>query len=163
MKSSNTIKIKGHWKFIVRNIITGEKRIYEYDNLVPTVGRTAMATQIAGNNTQEMQAISIEIGTGTNAPANGDTALQTPTHRKAIGSGANVSNVATISVNYSVADLALGATTTFREAGLIGHGNTTTAQATTVGGTGILYSRVAINVSVSVVEELSAEFTYTFS
>lgn len=158
----NGVVCEGHYKFYAINEQTGEKRLAgEYWNLVPTVARQAMAAQIAGTNSQEMQGISIELGTGTTAPANGDTAMETPTHRKALGSAAIASNVATLSAYFSSSDL--GGAYTFKEVGLIGDGSATAAQPTTVGGTGILYSRSAINVSVSAVEAITIEYTITFS
>lgn len=162
IKKKSSVGIRGHYKFIIKDAKTGKiKRIQEYDNLVPTIGRAAMAAQMAGTNSQEMEAISIELGTGTTPPVNGDTAMETATHRKAVASAAGSNNIATISVNFTTGDLA-GAFT-FKEAGLLGDGSAVTCQPSTVGGTGILYSRVAINVAVSAVESLTVEFTYTFS
>jgi len=163
IKLSGGVACKGVYKFIVTNKVTGKQREYVYENLVPTIGRAAIADQIAGVNSAELEAISVEIGTGTTAPANGDTAMETPTNRKAILSAATSSNVATVSTNFTVGDLALGGTTIFREAGIIADGSAVTTQAAVVGGTGILLSRVAINVSVTVVEALTVEFTFTIT
>jgi len=155
------IAIKGEYKFTIKNEKTGKERILIYRNLVPTIAKAAHADQAAGVNAVELEHTAIGLGTGTNAPAAGDTALQTPTHRKAISSGAAVSNVATVSVNFTVADL--GGAFTFKEAGLLGDGSAVTCQSGTPGGTGILYSRVAINVAVSAAESLTVEFTYTYT
>lgn len=161
IKALNGVACIGIYTIEVVDEKTGIARKYVYKNLVPTVGRQALAAQIAGTNSQEMQGISIELGTGTTAPANGDTAMETATHRKALGSAAISSNVATLSTFFSAADLA-GAFT-FREVGLIGDGSAVAAQAAVVGGTGILYSRVAINVAVTAVEAITIEYTITFT
>jgi len=155
------INVVGNYLFKVFNQDGKFVRRYFYRNLVPTIGRSALADQIAGVNTQEMEEISIELGTGTTPPANGDTAMETPTHRKAIASAATSNNVATLAVNFTTGDL--GGAYTFKEAGMLGDGSAVTCQAAVVGGTGILYSRVAISVAVSAVESLTVEFTYTFT
>jgi hypothetical protein len=155
------IAIKGEYKFIIKDELTEKKRVIKYTNLVPTIGKSSHASQIAGTNTAEMQATAIELGTGTNAPAAGDTALQTPTHRKAIASAATASNIATLSVNFTVGDL--GGAYTFKEAGLLGDGMAVTCQNATPGGTGILYSHVAINIAVSATESVTIEFSYTYT
>lgn len=161
IRAFNGVAVVGHYKITKINEKTGQRKVYDYYNLVPTIGRQAMADQIAGTNSQEMQGISIELGTGTTAPTNGDTAMETATHRKALGSAAIASNVATLSAYFSSTDL--GGAYTFREVGLIGDGSATAAQAAVVGGTGILYSRSAINVSVTAVESLTIEYTIQFN
>jgi hypothetical protein len=157
----DTLKVVGHYLFKIFDQEGNLLRRHFYRNLVPTIAKSSMAQQFAGTNSVELQATAIELGTGTNAPAAGDTALQTPTHRKAVSSAAASNNIATLSVNFTVGDL--GGAFTFKEAGILGDGSAVTCQNATPGGTGILYSHVAINIAVSSVESITCEFTYTYS
>lgn len=154
-----TIGIKGMWSWKIHDAITGElKREGSMPNLVPTVGKTALAAQISNQNTTNVgDNLFVALGSNTTPPAAGDTQLGTETTRKAVGSTAFLFGTASIAVFFAAGQ----ATGTHREFGLFGDGNTTTASI--AANSGILYSHVAVNVTVSATETLTITFDITFS
>lgn len=126
---------------------------FVYENIVPTVGRTMIANNLGNNSPTNVPYIKYaEVGTGTNAPANGDTTLQTSTYRNAIASRTNASNIAYATAFYGATETS----GTFREAGIFCDGTATQ-------GTGVLLSRVAINVTKTTSETLTIDWTLTIS
>ena len=154
MNIKEQIALKGHYKFTIRDKATGKvKRVYEYENLLPTVGRTMIAdnlTNAAPDNAMRVNYVA--LGSGVTAPANGDTTLQTETYRNVVASETNANNVAYITGFFSATET----TGTYRECGLFSNG---TASANT----GILLSRVAINITKSNTETLTLDWTLTIS
>lgn len=148
------LKIKGHYRFTLRNIVDGSFRVFEYDNLIPTAGRAALADNLtnASPSVTPLRVNYTAVGTGTTAPANGDTTLETETFRKATSSATSSNNVAYFTAFYTAAEVS----GTFREAGLFIDG---TASANT----GTLFSRVAINITKSTLETLTIDYTLTIS
>jgi len=151
-------QLKGHYHIVVEDIHTGIKRTYDYDNLIPTVGLTAFAAQMSGDNTKEI-GDNLYIGVGSNvaAPAAGDTTLGTEVARKIAGSTAFAGAVSSISVFFAATE----ATGTHKEFGLFGDGNASTASV--AADSGVLFSHVAANVVVSAIETLTITFELTFS
>ena len=146
------LKLKGHYKFTLKDIHTGVERVFEYENLIPTVGRAAIAshlTNVAPTPTT-LRANFTALGTGVTAPANGDTQLQTETFRKAIASETNSNNIAYMTAFYTAAEVS----GTFFEAGIFIAGTVTV-------NTGTLFSRVAINITKSLTETLTIDYTIT--
>lgn len=156
---SELFAYKGHWKFEVRDAVTGElKRTYEADNLVPTVGKSAHASQWTTSKTKDIgDNMYIACGSNATAPAVADTQLGTEVCRKAISSVASAGAVASIAVFFSATE----ATGTHREFGLFGDGGTTACSVTA--NTGVLYSHVACNVTVGATETLTVTFTITYA
>ena len=147
---SKGLKIKGHLKCTLRNLDGSIVEIKEYDNLVVTAGRTGIASHLtAGSPSPTTLRVNyVALGTGVTAPANGDTTLQTEVYRKATASAANASNVATITGYYTAAETS----GTYREAGLFMSG-------TGAADSGTLLSRVAINITKSVAQTLTIEWS----
>ena len=143
----------GIWRFTIRDEKTGKvKRVYEYKNLIPTVGRTAIANHLS-DATPDIPNLRVNysaLGTNTTAPANGDTQLGTETFRKAIASETNSNNVAYFTAFYTAAEVS----GTFREAALF-------INATATANSGTLFSRVAINITKSLTETLTIDYTVT--
>jgi hypothetical protein len=124
------------------------------NNLIPTVGRAAIASHL-GNVSPSPSVLYpnyVALGTGTNAPANSDTTLQTETYRKLVASRTSASNVAYITGFFATTDT----TGTFRECGLFIDG---TASANT----GTLLSRVTINITKGGTETLTLDWSLTIS
>lgn len=148
------VTLKGVYNFTVRDAVTGEiKRTYYYENIIPTVGRQ----NIANNMTAAVPASSLLInkaalGSGTNTPANTDTILQTETYRNDVASRTNSANIGYVTAFYNATEVS----GTFREIGLFA-GGTATAN------TGVLMSRVAINITKSTSETLTVDWTLTIS
>ena len=148
------IRIKGVYKFTLRDIHTGVERVFEYENLIPTVGRAAIASHLTNVSPTPavLRANYTALGTGVTAPANGDTTLQTETFRKAIASETNANNVAYMTAFYTAAEVS----GTFLEAGIFLNGTGTV-------NTGTLFSRVAINITKSLSETLTIDYTVTIT
>jgi len=146
--------LKGTWKFTIRDAKTNKiKREYIYNNIIPTVGRTLIANQLTdATPTNDPRINYVALGSGTNVPANSDTTLQTETYRNAVASETNSNNIAYITGFFSATEV----TGTFREAGLF-------ADAVDTPDDGVLCSRVAINVTKSVTETLTIDWTLTIS
>ncbi len=131
-------------------------RRVRYKNLIPTVSRQQVAKAITGNitTTTEIKITHQELGTSTQAPANGDTGLITPTAstRKTITSMAFLSNQMNLTSFWAAAE----ATGTWREFGLFINGTATS-------NSGVLFNRVAINIVVAAVDALTVDGTVTIT
>ncbi len=129
-------------------------RVHLFHNIVPTVGRAAIAMHLSNvtPSPSTLMANYSAVGTGTDAPDNADTTLQTETARTVVASRTNSSNVAYITGFFGATDVS----GTLREAALFIAG---TASADT----GTLLSRVAINITKAVTETLTLDWTITIS
>lgn len=154
MKKEEQICLKGHYKFTIRDAKTGKvKRVYEYENIIPTVGRTMLANNLTDPApTNDPRVNYVALGTGTNVPANGDTTLQTEVYRNAVASQTNSNNIAYCTGFFT----AVEDSGTYREAGIFADGGAGAD-------TGVLISRVAINVTKSNTETLTIDWTITIS
>lgn len=137
---------------MLNSICRTEKFVVE--NLLPTVGRTAIAQHLTNvSPTPSALVVNyVALGSGTNAPANGDTTLQTEVFRNAVASRTNSSNIGYITGFYASTDT----NGTYREVGLFING---TASANT----GTLFSRVAVNITKTSVQTLTVDYTITIS
>lgn len=144
----------GIYKFTIRDAKTGKiKRVHEYKNLIPTVGREMIANNLSNvSPTNVMLANKMALGTGVTPPANADTTLETETYRNDVASRTNAQNIAYLTAFYS----ALEVTGTFKEAGIFCDGTGTVD-------TGVLLSRVAINITKSSTETLTIDWTLTIN
>ena len=149
------MKFSVNVKATVRDAKTGKvKRVKHFHSILPTVGRALVAAHL-GTNSPSPASLLVNysaVGTGTNAPANGDTTLQTETARTVIASRTSSSNVAYITGFYGATDVS----GTLKEAGLF-------IGATATSNSGTLFSRVAINVTKSSTETLTLDWTITIS
>jgi hypothetical protein len=131
-------------------------RHVHYSNIIPTVSRQQIAKAITSNLTTltEIEITHQELGTGTTAPANGDTGLQTPSAgtRKSISSMAYSANV----MNFTSFWAATEATGTWREFCLFINGTGTS-------NSGTVFNRVAINITVGSSDALTIDGTVTIS
>jgi len=94
-------------------------------------GKSLILQRLIGTNTYSLNLNYGEIGTGTNAPADSDVALQTPIVREPFANGSISANVASIFFFFSDAVLANG---TYREFGTFVGGSATI-------GTGQIFNR----------------------
>lgn len=154
METKEKVALKGVYKFTIRDAQTGRiKRVYRYENIVPTVGRTMIANNLTATSpTNTPRVTHVALGSGTNTPANADTQLQTETYRNAAASRTNVNNIAYITGFFSATETS----GTYRECGLFSNG-------TGSANSGVLLSRVAINVTKSTSETLTIDWTLTIS
>lgn len=122
-------------------------------NLNPTVGRTMIMNNLTDATPDNTMLIDYtSLGTGTNAPANGDTQLQTEVFRKVTASRSNASNVGYVSAFYTTTETS----GTYRECGL--HSN-----ATATANSGILVVRAAINITKTTSQTLTIDHTLTLA
>lgn len=150
--------MRGKWLFDIEDTVTGKKRHIEEYNIIPTVAKTAFAAQMAGDNSTDIgDNLYVALGSNTTTPAAGDTQLGTEVTRKAASSTSFSGAVCSIATFFAAGE----ATGTHREFGLFGNGNASTASGTA--NTGILFSHVAANVTVSATETLTCTFQITFS
>jgi len=131
--------LKGRMKLILQNIKTGEIEISEwYNNLITTAGKVAILRRLknAGTKANEGMITYLAVGTGTTAPAIGDTTLEAEVERVAISGATSISGT-TLELrgffNSSEANA------TLREAAWTGEDATGDAD------TGTMFNRVAIN------------------
>ena len=153
-KEKENVGLDGVWKFTLRDIITGNEKIYIVHNIIPTVGRAVLANQLTNAiPTPTSPRITFSaLGTGVTAPSNSDTQLQTETFRKAIASETNSNNVAYATAFYTAAEVS----GTFTEAGLFIAGSIAF-------NTGTLFSRVAISITKTLTETLTIDYTVTIT
>jgi len=123
-----------------------------YENIIPTVGRSALAARSANDLTYTNVINYGALGSSGTTPTNSDITLGTETYRKATSSQTNASNIAYISNFYTATET----TGTYAEAGWFIDG---TASADT----GQLFSHFLISVTKSNVETLTVESTFTYS
>lgn len=95
------IKIAGRIRITTRDAETGKikRRTRWMRNLVVSgtnTGRNLIAQRLASTNTFTLNITHGDIGTGTAAPANSDTQLQTPTVRAAVTNQIISNNIATL-------------------------------------------------------------------
>lgn len=127
--------------------------VLEYDNIIPTVGRTLIANNLTDATPDNSMLLNkAAVGTGTNTPVNGDVQLQTETYRNDLASKTNSSNIAYATAFFTATEV----TGTFREAGIF-------ANATATANSGVLFSRVAINITKTNTQTLTLDWTLTIS
>lgn len=124
------------------------------DNLIPTVGRTALAQRLANTLTYTGVVNYAAIGSGTTAPADGDTQLGTEVYRQTMSSQTYTNNIASLSV-FIAAGTATG---THTEGGLFIDG-------TAVADSGQIFSHVLFSPSIvkGALNSLTLDISLTIS
>lgn len=150
-----SIKMFGVYLFTIRDAVTNViiRRSMAF-NLIPTVGRAAIANHLTDPSPSptSLRINFTALGSGSTAPANGDTTLETETFRKAVASQTNLNNVAFATAFYTASE-AVG---THNEAGLF-------IGATITPDSGTLFSRVAITITKTNTETLTIDYTITIT
>lgn len=150
-KLNEIIIPRGVIRLALFDAVTGKlKEIQIYKNLVTTAGKESIASGLQGNTENNQGIITYTaVGTGTNAPALGDTDLQTELFRKLV-SVRSVSNNRAVFQTFFTTSEANGV---LREAGLFGD------DASGTPGSGTLFCRAAINRTKTSNDTLSFEWT----
>lgn len=149
----DTIKITGEIKATIQDAKTGKiKRIYRYKNLIVTVGRSVIAQRLSGTITYSLTINYGALGTGTTAPTNGDTQLETEVYRKAVGSATHEDNIAYVDMFFAAGDC----NGTYKEFGYFIDGSG-------VADSGQLWNRVAVDWTKSATESLTVEGKFTIA
>ena len=71
-------------------------------------GKSLILQRLAGINTYSLNITHCDLGTGTNAPADGNTTLQTPVARQPIATASIASNILTLQFFFASVDLPNG-------------------------------------------------------
>lgn len=122
------------------------------DNLIPTVGRGVFAQRLCGTLTYTGTVNYVALGTGSTAPANGDTQLTTETYRRLIFSATPVNNIAYITGVFTAAEVS----GTFAEVGLFIDG-------TASPNSGQIYSHALAAITKSAIQTLTIDWVVTLT
>lgn len=148
------IGIRGELHIVVRGADGKVKQEVRKKNLVVTAGLTLLANRISDATPSSGCLINyIAVGTGTNAPAAGDTALQTENARKAVTSRTSSAAIAAISTTFNAGDVPAS---TLKEVGMFIDG---TASADS----GTLFCRQNVNVAVTALDSVFVDWRVTFA
>ena len=110
--------------------------VYETPNLITTAGKVLVAKVLMDESGFDTGLTWIEVGTGSTTPGVGDTALVTPTIRKAvISSPTRTGNVVEYRAFFPAADISVDV----KESGIFGH-----STASSTNGTGELFARALV-------------------
>lgn len=120
------IKATGKVSFIFTNTKTGKKDIINVKNLFVTLGKNSIADRLRGADTGRITYCA--IGTGTTAPALGNTQLVSESFRKLISVSSSSANVTTFETFLNESE----GNGTISEAGLFGNLATNTANSGTL-------------------------------
>lgn len=128
--------------------------VHEVTNLIPTAGRSVLAQRLAGTTTYSGTVNYMAVGSGTAAPANGDTTLGSEAYRQTLSSSTYTNHVAYLSCFIAAGD----ATGTHTEAGLFIDG-------TGSADTGQLFSHVKFSAAIvkGALNTLTLDATLTFT
>mgnify|MGYP001593860138 CR=1 FL=1 len=149
----DAVGMLGLYRFTLENVITGEKEVKYYHNVVPTVGRTMIANNLTNASpTNTMLITHAALGSNVTAPAIGDTQLGTETYRNAIASRTNAANVAYATAFFNQTEV----TGTFKEAGIFSNGTGTA-------NSGVIVSHVAIDITKTSTQKLTIDWTLTLT
>lgn len=122
------------------------------ENVVPIVGRHLIADNLTNASpTNTMLINRVGLGTGTTAPDENDTTLETETYRNAVASRTSEDEVAYVTGFFNATEVE----GEFKEAGLF-------SDATDTEDSGILVSRVAIDQTKSLVQTLTVDWELHF-
>lgn len=118
---TETIKLKGSFHFVHRDKEGRIKDVRDIKNLIVNAGKAAVAGLIL-TDVSVSDFDQIAIGTGTTAPAAGDTALETETHRSA-GTGSRVTTSVTDDTAQLVVTFNFSGSYAITEAGVFNAGS----------------------------------------
>jgi len=138
------------------NTITTLKKLIEVQNLLPTVGRAAIADHLtnASPSPASLRINDVALGDDGTTPANGDTTLGNEVYRNEQASQTNTDNVAYVTGFFSATET----TGTYAEVGLFINGSGTGNP-----DTGTLFSHALISITKTSTETLTIDYTITLS
>ena len=143
----------GCYRFTLEDVNTGKKTVKYYKNIIPTTGLTLITNNLtSATPTNTMKITHAALGSSTSTPASGDTQLGTETYRNAIASCTNAANVGYATAYFNQTETS----GTYREAGIFSNASGTA-------NSGVLVSRVSINVTKTNVQKLTVDWTITLT
>lgn len=150
---NQSISLKGKYKFTLTDIHTGEVQVFEYDNIITTVGKAMIANNLTDPTPDNSMVLNkAALGTSTTTPVVGNAQLGAEVYRNNIASKSNVSNIAYATAYFNATETS----GTYREAGLF-------SNATATANSGVLFSRVSINITKTNSQTLTLDWTLTIS
>lgn len=151
--SKDRLGFVGEYRFVLENVITGQREVHYYRNVIPVVGRTMIANNLTSPVPSNTMLIThAALGSSTTAPIESQTILVSETYRNQIVSRTNSSNVAYASAFFNQTET----TGTYREAAIF-------SNATSTPNSGVMMSRVSINVTKTNVQKLTIDWTLTLT
>lgn len=121
-------------------------------NLLPTVGRTAIIRRLMADPAYTNIINKVALGTGSTAPANADTQLQTEVYRNNPASLTYANNIGYLSGFFNAAETS----GTYAEVGLFIDG-------TAAANTGVLFSHALASITKSAIQTLTVDWIITLS
>jgi hypothetical protein len=149
------LKITGRIRTTLVDIVTGEIKIKEINNLVVTTGKVAIARRLGGIAllANEGEITYGAVGTDNTAPAVTDTGLGTELFRKVLSSSSYSSNTVTVNTFLTTAE-GNGA---IEEIGMFGEAAGAGA------GSGTLFNHALASITKDATKTLLIEVTFTVS
>jgi hypothetical protein len=145
--------ISGVYTFTLKNIHTGEKKVFTKKNLITNAGKNYILKRLGADQfVPGMRFSHCALGTGTTAPTINDTQLQTEIYRNNMASASDNINVGYWSAFYTATET----TGAYKEFGIFINGTSTA-------NSGTLFSRVSINITKSNVESLTIDYQLTLN
>jgi hypothetical protein len=141
---------------LTARVFRGEKLVQSMTrkNLVVDAGLAILANRLADATPDSDCLVTyVAVGTGTDAPAAGNTTLQTETKRKAVASRANSGGIAAISTVFAAGEVP---TSTLKEVGLFVGG-------TIAADSGTLFARQNIDVAVTALDSVFIDWRITLA
>lgn len=155
MKVKDKLKISGKVEMVFTNVKTGKVRKYKTHNMFVLYGKNAIAQRLSGQSGGEITYCA--LGTGTTAPTQSDTSMETELARKLVSVRSYSGNTATFRTFFTTSE----GNGTLKEAGLFGNGVGRTA--TSSSGTGQIFCRTAIDRTKTSSDTLSLNWTITIA
>jgi hypothetical protein len=140
------MKLMSNVKMFFENTKTKEVEVITLHNIACTVGKNSLANRLIGATKGEITYFA--VGTGTDAPAAGDTTLGTEIYRKQISVRSVSGAIATFRIFFNTSE----ANDTLKEIGLFGDDATVTAD------TGTLFARAAVDKTKTSSETLTIDW-----
>ena len=136
-KPESKLKITGKVKMTMTDVNTGEVDVAEYKNVIPTVGRIAIARRLINEGAKINESIITygAVGTDSTSAVVSDTKLGAELFRKTVASTSRADNVIHIRTFFTTTE----ANGELKEFGLFGEDATATTDS------GTLFERVNIN------------------
>lgn len=150
IQKDEQVTLKGQLKIELHNVVTGERDVVVYPNLVTTVGKESIASALKGTTVNNQGIITYcALGLDDTAPALGNTDLGSELARKAVSVRSVANNIATFQTFFTTSE-AIGA---LKEAGLFGD------DASAVANSGTLFCHAAIDRTKSSSDTLTLTWT----
>jgi len=150
IQKDEQVTLKGQLKIELHNVVTGERDVVVYPNLVTTVGKESIASALKGTTVNNQGIITYcALGLDDTAPALGNTDLGSELARKAVSVRSVANNIATFQTFFTTSE-AIGA---LKEAGLFGD------DASAAANSGTLFCHAAIDRTKSSSDTLTLTWT----